>query len=251
MLFIGRIDLSIVSGKFRNLRESLVPVLPHKEVSVIREWGEERRILRVDLVPVLFQLQVSRNFWREQAAQVRRNRDAVSGPDLFGDARATRLIAPLQYQHTLSGLRQVSCRDQPIVPAAYYNCIVSRYFARNRRRAAHLLCRAHLVLPPFAANDSRPDFKIFRQQSMKKMFARLSANRKPSGLVRARTQSSLYRLADIEIFHLDPIADGDTLRVLFLLPRRNIREVKIKDDFGLIDRPSGSPDSYPLRPGKD
>ena len=69
---------------------------------------------------------------------------------------------------------------------------------------------------------------------MKEMFARFAPHRQASGSVGPRGQAPLDGLADGDILVLNLITDGDAGRIVLLLLRRNVSEVKVEDDAAFI-----------------
>ena len=93
MRFVARIRFGIVLRELGDLGQRLRAILPHEQVAPIGEGREERGVLGVDAIAEAFQLQIAHDFFLHQAREIGRRRNAVAGPDFFGDGAAAHQFA--------------------------------------------------------------------------------------------------------------------------------------------------------------
>src|ERR1035438_2027870 len=105
-------------GEFRDLGDGLRAILPHEEMSIIREGRKEGWIFRVHLISEARQLKFTDDPVLEQAGEVGRGRDAITGPDFFRYRAAAHQLTFFQHQHFAAGPREVSRGDQSVVSRA-------------------------------------------------------------------------------------------------------------------------------------
>ena len=116
----------IAGGEARNLCGGRLIVAPDKQMPAVREWAEECRVFRQDLVAEAFQFQIPDDLGLQQPTQICGSGDAEPRPDLFGHARTTDDGPAFQDEDRQARPRQIRRGDQAVVAGTHDDHVVGR-----------------------------------------------------------------------------------------------------------------------------